>query len=53
MPIFTRSDAEIHYEVHGSGYPLLLFAPGGRHQRLRPGGAHQRRAAVARVVERE
>ena len=29
MPIFTRPDAEIHYEVHGSGYPLLLFAPGG------------------------
>jgi hypothetical protein len=32
MPPFERSDAEIHYEVHGSGYPLLLFAPGG----LRP-----------------
>ena len=29
MPVFTRPQAEIHYEVHGSGYPLLLFAPGG------------------------
>ena len=27
MPVFTRPDAEIYYEVHGSGYPLLLFAP--------------------------
>jgi len=24
MPVFTRPDAEIYYEVHGSGYPLLL-----------------------------
>src|SRR5260370_36552593 len=29
MPVFTRPDAEIYYEVHGSGFPLLLFAPGG------------------------
>ena len=28
MPVFMRPDAEIHYEVHGSGFPLLLFAPG-------------------------
>ena len=34
MPIFTRPDAEIHYEVHGSGYPLLLFAPGGLRSQL-------------------
>jgi hypothetical protein len=27
MAIFKRRDAEIHYEVHGTGYPLLLFAP--------------------------
>ena len=25
--VFTRPDAEIYYEVHGSGFPLLLFAP--------------------------
>src|SRR5438552_3728318 len=29
MAVFKRPDAEIHYEVHGSGFPLLLFAPGG------------------------
>ena len=47
MPVFTRPEAEIYYEVHGSGYPLLLFAPGGlrselefwRHSPNNPGGA--------------
>src|SRR2546425_487791 len=34
MPIFTRPDAEIHYEVHGAGHPLLLFAPGGLRSQL-------------------
>src|SRR5216683_2740425 len=34
MPVFTRPDAEIHYEVHGSGHPLLLFAPGGLRSQL-------------------
>src|SRR5437879_3741745 len=29
MPVFKRADAEIHYEVRGSGYRLLLFAPAG------------------------
>jgi len=29
MAIFKRPDAEIYYEVHGTGFPLLLFAPGG------------------------
>ena len=29
MPTFTRGATEIYYEVHGSGHPLLLFAPGG------------------------
>jgi len=27
--MFKRDDAEIYYEVHGKGFPLLLFAPGG------------------------
>jgi hypothetical protein len=27
MAIIKRPDAEIHYEVHAPGYPLLLFAP--------------------------
>ena len=29
MPMLKRADAEIHYEVHGNGFPLLLYAPGG------------------------
>lgn len=29
MPMFTGGDVSIHYEEYGSGYPLLLFAPGG------------------------
>ncbi len=34
MPVLTRPDAGIHYESHGSGFPLLLFAPGGLRSRL-------------------
>jgi pimeloyl-ACP methyl ester carboxylesterase len=26
---FTRGDVSIHYEVQGSGYPVLVLAPGG------------------------
>jgi pimeloyl-ACP methyl ester carboxylesterase len=29
MPMFKRADATIHYEVYGSGFPVLLYAPGG------------------------
>ena len=29
MPTFTRRSIEIYYEEYGSGYPILLFAPGG------------------------
>ena len=29
MAIFRRGDIELHYELHGSGFPILLFAPGG------------------------
>jgi pimeloyl-ACP methyl ester carboxylesterase len=29
MPMFKRADADIHYEVCGSGFPVLLYAPGG------------------------
>ena len=28
MSIFSIPDGEIYYEEHGSGYPVLLFAPG-------------------------
>ena len=27
MPMLEHADAEIHYEVHGSGLPLPLYAP--------------------------
>src|SRR5260370_17175092 len=29
MPVFERGSITINYEVHGSGHPLLLLAPGG------------------------
>ena len=29
MAYFERDDIRLYYEEHGSGYPLLLFAPGG------------------------
>lgn len=28
MPYYERAGARIYYEVHGSGFPLLLLAPG-------------------------
>jgi pimeloyl-ACP methyl ester carboxylesterase len=28
MPVYTRGDVTIHYAESGSGYPVLLFAPG-------------------------
>ena len=34
MPVFKRPEAEIYYEVHGSGFPLLLFAAGGLRSQL-------------------
>jgi pimeloyl-ACP methyl ester carboxylesterase len=29
MPTFTRGDVSLHYVVEGSGFPVLLLAPGG------------------------
>ena len=29
MPIFHRNQVDIHYEIEGDGFPILLFAPGG------------------------
>jgi pimeloyl-ACP methyl ester carboxylesterase len=29
MPTFNRGAISIHYEIHGTGHPVLLFAPGG------------------------
>ena len=43
MPILEREGASIAYEEYGSGYPVLLFAPGGMRSRAEmwhapPGG---------------
>ena len=29
MPTFKRSETSLHYEEYGTGYPIMLFAPGG------------------------
>jgi len=29
VAIFSRGATSIHYEVHGAGHPVLMFAPGG------------------------
>ena len=34
MPVLKRDDAEIYFEEYGSGYPVLLFAPGGMRSRI-------------------
>jgi pimeloyl-ACP methyl ester carboxylesterase len=34
MATFTRGETLIHYEEHGSGHPVLLFAPGGMRSSL-------------------
>ena len=34
MPILKRADAEIYYEEYGSGYPVLLLAPGGMRSQM-------------------
>jgi pimeloyl-ACP methyl ester carboxylesterase len=34
MPGLKIADGEIYYEVYGSGYPLMVFAPGGLRSEL-------------------
>jgi alpha/beta hydrolase fold len=34
MPVLSIRDGEIHYEVHGNGFPLMIFAPGGLRSKL-------------------
>jgi pimeloyl-ACP methyl ester carboxylesterase len=34
MPVLRRDDGEIYFEEYGSGYPVLLFAPGGLRSRI-------------------
>lgn len=34
MPVLNRPDGAIHYQEYGSGFPILLFAPGGLRSRI-------------------
>ncbi len=34
MPFFVKGDVSIYYEVHGSGFPLLLLPPGGMNAQI-------------------
>lgn len=34
MPNFKRDNININYEIHGEGFPILLFAPGGMRSAL-------------------
>ena len=34
MPVLHHDGASIAYEEYGSGYPILLFAPGGMRSRM-------------------
>ena len=34
MPVLTRPDGQIHYRTYGTGFPVLLFAPGGLRSRM-------------------
>ena len=34
MPTLKIPDGELYYEVHGSGYPMMIFAPGGLRSEL-------------------
>jgi pimeloyl-ACP methyl ester carboxylesterase len=34
MPTFQRDSATIAYEAYGTGFPILLFAPGGMRSRM-------------------
>ena len=47
MPVLERNGTEIHYDVYGEGYPLLLFAPGGMNSSPGCGGSAPVRLASA------
>jgi pimeloyl-ACP methyl ester carboxylesterase len=34
VPFFEKDDTKIYYEIHGEGFPILLFAPGGMRSAL-------------------
>lgn len=47
MPTLTNGKIRIQYEIHGSGYPVLLLAPGG----MRSSMAFWRRTPFNPVLE--
>lgn len=34
MPVFSKDDVSLYYEITGDGFPVLLFAPGGMRSAL-------------------
>jgi pimeloyl-ACP methyl ester carboxylesterase len=47
MPVLRLKDSQIHYEVHGAGYPVLLFAPGFLSSRMERWRTNPARPGVA------
>ena len=56
MAVLKRPDGEIHYQTFGTGFPVLLFAPGGLRSRMemwpapvcsRPGSTAARRRTTS------
>jgi len=47
MPTLALKDSRIRYEVHGDGYPVLLFAPGFLSSRLERWSTNPARPGVA------
>lgn len=47
MPVLNLKDSQIHYEVHGQGYPILLFAPGFLSSRIERWRTNPARPGVA------
>lgn len=47
MPVLHLKDSQIHYEIHGAGYPVLLFAPGFLSSRMERWRTNPARPGVA------
>lgn len=47
MPMLQRARSRIRYEVHGSGFPVLLFAPGFLSSRIERWSTNPARPGVA------
>lgn len=47
MPFLKVENGEIHYEEHGTGYPVLLFAPGFLSSRIERWRTNPARPGIA------